>query len=172
MQLFLIAPIFIIIFYKKQVYGTYAIITAIILSLFASISPKILFGITPYLQLWDLDSVAFTKTVSYVYYHTTPNNYGISFFVGIAFGYMLTKRVLFTRSQELYSWILSLVMIITVYFWHNSFWRLDKSTPLSNVLLWLTIGKLFFCSGFAWVLYACCTGRGGLYLFFTFMRKN
>jgi hypothetical protein len=171
MQLFLIAPIFIIIFYKKQTYGIYAIITAIILSLFASISPKFLFGITPYLQLWDLDSVAFSETIAFVYYHMTPNNYGISFFIGIAFGYMLKKKVVFTRPQEIYFWILSLVMIITVYFWHNSFWSLDKSAALSNVLLWLTIGKLLFCTGFAWILYACCTGRGGLYLnlFLAFM---
>jgi hypothetical protein len=171
MQLFLIAPIFIIIFYKKQIYGTYAIITAIILSLFASISPKILFGITPYLQIWDLDSSILSNGNSFVYYHFTPNNYGISFFVGIAFGYLLNKKVLFSRLKEKFIWILSLVMIITVYFWNNSFWRLDKSAPLLSVLLWLSIGKLLFCSGLGWILYACCIGRGGLYLFFTFEEK-
>ncbi len=172
MQLLLIAPIFIIIFYKKQIYGTYAIIIAIILSLFASISPKILFGIRHYLQPFDLNSAVFRNTNSFTYFYYTPNNYGISFFVGIAFGYMLRKKVLFTRSQEIYSWILSLVMIITVYFWHNNFLRLDKSEPFLNVLLWHSIGKLLFCSGFAWILYACCIGRGGLYLFFAFMKKN
>ncbi len=171
MQLFLIAPIFIIIFYKKQIYGTYAIITAIILSLFASISPKILFGITPYLQIWDLDSSILSNGNSFVYYHFTPNNYGISFFVGIAFGYLLNKKVLFSRLKEKFIWILSLVMIITVYFWNNSFWRLDKSAPLLSVLLWHSIGKLLFCSGLGWILYACCIGRGGLYLFFTFEEK-
>jgi hypothetical protein len=171
MQLLLIAPIFIIIFYKKQIYGTYAIITAIILGLFVSVSPKILFGIKHYLQFWDRDSTLCSNTNSFVYFYLTPNNYGISFFVGIAFGYMLRKKVLFTRSQEIYSWILSLLMIITVYFWHNSFWRLDKSEPLLNVFLWHSIGKLLFCLGFAWILYACCSGRGGLYLtlFFPFM---
>jgi hypothetical protein len=142
MQLYLIAPIFIIIFYKKQIYGTYAIITAIILSLFASISPKILFGITPYLQI---DSDFFLNANTFVYYHYTPNNYGISFFVGIAFGYLLYKKVLFSRLKEKLIWILSLVMIITVYLWHNSFWRLDNSTPLLSILLWHSIGKLLFC---------------------------
>jgi hypothetical protein len=172
MQLLLIAPIFIIIFYKKQIYGTFAIITAIILSLFASVSPKLLFGIRHYLQqLWGRDSAVFWNTNSFVYFYYTPNNYGISFFVGIAFGYMLKKKVVFTRSQEIYSWILSLVMIITVYFLHNSFWRLDKSEPLLNVFLWHSFGKLLFCSGFAWILYTCCIGRGGLYLFFAFMKK-
>jgi hypothetical protein len=171
MQLLLIAPIFIIIFYKKQIYGTYAIITAIILGLFASVSPKILFGIRHYLQLWDRDSAFLSNTNSFVYFYYTPNNYGISFFVGIAFGYMLKKKVVFTRSQEIYSWILSLVMIITVYFLHNSFLRLDKSEPFLNVFLWHSIGKLLFCSGFAWILYACCIGRGGLYLLFAFMKK-
>ncbi len=141
------------------------------LSLFASISPKILFGITPYLQIWDLDLSDFSNTNSFVYYHVTPNNYGISFFVGIAFGYLLYKKVLFSRLKEKFIWILSLIMIITVYLWHNSFWRSDKSAQLLSVLLWYSIGKLLFCSGFAWILYACCIGRGGLYLFFAFMKK-
>jgi len=164
MQLLLIAPIFIIIFYKKQIYGTYAIITAIILSLFASISPKILFGITHYLQLGDLDSVVFSSKNSFVYYHYTPNNYGISFFVGIAFGYLLNKKVIFSQLKEKFIWILSLVMIITVYLWQNNFWRLDKSAPFLDILFWHSFGKSIFCSGFAWILYACCIGRGGLYL--------
>ncbi len=171
MQLLLIAPIFIIIFYKKQIYGTYAIIIAIILSLFASISPKILFGIRHYLQPFDLNSAVFRNTNSFTYFYYTPNNYGISFFVGIAFGYLLNKKVMFSRLKEKFIWIFSLVMIITVYFWNNNFWRLDKSDPFLDVLLWHSIGKLLFCSGFAWILYACCIGRGGLYLFSAFMEK-
>jgi hypothetical protein len=171
MQLFLIAPIFIIIFYKKQIYGTYAIITAIILSLFASVSPKIIFGIRHYLPAWDRNSASFQKSNSLKYFYFTPNNYGISFFVGIAFGYLLYKKVLFSRLKEKFIWILSLVMIITVYLWHNNFCRSDKSAPFLDILLWHSIGKLLFCSGFAWILYACCIGRGGLYLFFAFMEK-
>ncbi len=171
MQLLLIAPIITINLYKKQIYGTYALITAIILSLFASVSPKILFGKTHYLQLLDLNFDIFKISSSFVYYYFTPNNYGISFFVGTAFGYMLWKKVLFTRFQEIYSWILSLVIIITVYFWHNDFHRLDKSKPLLNILYWHSIGKLLFSSGFAWILYACCIGRGGLYLLFAFVKK-
>jgi peptidoglycan/LPS O-acetylase OafA/YrhL len=101
----------------------------------------------------------------------TTNNYGTAFFVGIAFGYLFRKKILFTKIQEILFWILSTLMMTGVLLWHNTFFRLDKSAPLLSVLLWHSIGKLLFCLGFAWILYACCIGRGGLYLFFAFKKK-
>ncbi len=161
MQLLVIAPIFIITYHRKKIVGIYAIITALIVGLFSAIAPYLIFGIKPYLLLWDLDSIAITNTKSFVWYHMTPNAYLISFFVGIAFGYLCHKKVLFTKYQQTYCWILSVVMISTVYLWHNTFWRFDKSTTVLNALLWLSIGKLFFSSGFGWIYYSCGVGKGG-----------
>jgi hypothetical protein len=164
LQLTIIAPIFIITYFKKPIVGLIATISAIIFGLFASIAPLVLFGIKPYLQIWELESILVTISNSFVWYHMTPNVYVISFFVGIAFGYLMKKKITFSRFQEKVNWILSTVMIITVYFWHNSFWSLHESAPLWSVLLWHSFGKLFFCLGFAWIYFACCTGRGGQYL--------
>jgi len=161
LQLTIIAPIFIITYFKKPIVGLYAIIAVIIIGLFASISPQVLFGIKPYLQIWDLETVHVTISKSFRWYHNTPNVYVTSFFVGIAFGYLMRKEISFSRLQQILFWILSIVMILTVYFWHNNFWRLDKSAPLWSVLLWHSIGKLLFSSGFGWIFYMCCTGRGG-----------
>ncbi len=165
MQLLAIAPIFIITYHRKKILGIYAIITAIILGLLTAIAPQILFGIKPYLMIWGLDSLAITNTKSFVWYHMTPNVYLVSFSVGIAFGYLLKEKVLFTRFQQILGWILSLVMISTVYIWHNTFWRFEKSTTILNALIWLSFGKLFFSAGFAWIFYSCCVGKGGEYQF-------
>jgi hypothetical protein len=139
--------------------------------LFASIAPQLLFGLKPYLQIWDLETTMFTDSISFKWYHVTTNNYGTSFFVGIAVGYLLREKILFTKIQEILFWILTTIMMTGVLLWHNSFWRLDKSAPLLSALLWHSIGKLLFCLGFAWILYACCIGRGGVCLFFAFIKN-
>jgi hypothetical protein len=123
------------------------------------------------LQIWDLETTIFSDSKSFKWYHVTTNNYGTSFFVGIAFRYLFRKKILFTKIQEIIFWILPALMMTGVLLWHNTFFRLDKSAPLLSVLLWHSIRKLLFCLGFAWILYARCIGRGGLYLFFAFIEK-
>ena len=171
LQLTAIAPIFVIIFFKKPIVGIYTIITAIILSLLIAISPQILLGIPPYLRIWDLESIIFSNSRSMAYYHTMPIAYLVTFLVGFPFGFMLFKNVQFTKLQERVFWVLSVISILSVYLWHNSFWRLDQSAPLISILLWHTVGKLVFGMGVGWIIFACCSGRGGK-LPFTFLQEH
>jgi len=161
LQLIIIAIFFITLYYKRPTLGLYALFSAIIIGVFASISPQILFGIKPYLQIWELDNVVFNLSKSFTWYHFTINNYVTSFFVGIGFGYLMRKEVSLTRLQQKLIWVVSTVMIISVYFSHNSFFRLDRSAPLWSALLYTSIGKLFWSLGFGWIIFACCTQRGG-----------
>ncbi len=167
LQLFLIAPIFIYIYYKKKVLGVYAIMLAIIVSIFASITPNAIFGIKPYLLIWDHESIK-SYSQSKKWFHTTPNIYSTSFFIGIAFGILMRRKLFLSRMQEFFIWILSITLISIVYLWNNSFYRLDKSAPFSSVILWFSIGKLLFSIGFSWILFALCSGRGGEYWRFFF----
>jgi len=162
LQLFLIAPIFIYIYYKKKVLGLYAIMSAIIISMFASITPYAIFGIKPYLLIWDHESIK-SYFQSKKWFHTTPNIYATSFFIGISFGILMRRRFFLSRTQEFFILILSIALISIAYLWNDSFYRLDKSAPLSSVILWFSIGKLLFSTGFSWILFALCSGRGGEY---------
>ena len=163
LQLTAIAPIFVIIYFKNELMGIFTLIMGIIMALFLAISPLIFFGIKPYLQIWDLDSVIFANSSSLTAYHTFPTVYLISFLTGFPFGYLLHKnKVKVSKTQVKMFWIMSLGAIFGVYFWNNSFWRIDHSAPLINALLWHTAGKLAFGLGVGWFLFACCTGRGGL----------
>src|SRR5882672_5847762 len=114
LQLTAIAPIFIITYYKKPMIGIYLLLSAIVFSLFAAILPYIAFGVRPYLQIWELETVIFSNSKSLAYYHTTPNVYLVSFLVGIGFGFVLarTKKLQFTGIQSLIIWCLSFVSII------------------------------------------------------------
>ncbi len=121
----------------------------------------ILYSESNHIFFFGISILSRLQTKSFVWYHMTPNVYLISLFVGIAFGHLGHKKVLFAKYQQIYCWILSVVVISAVYLWHNTFWRFDKSATILNALLWFSIGKLFISSGFGWIYYSCCIGKGG-----------
>ncbi|CAG2182840.1 unnamed protein product, partial [Oppiella nova] len=56
-------------------------------------------------------------------------------------------------------WCASVLAIIIVYMWSNTFWKVQKSAPLFSVLLWFTFGKLAFAIAITWIFFCLCTGR-------------
>lgn len=163
LQLTAIAPIFVLIYFKNSLVGIFTLIFGVIMALFVAILPWILLQKRPYLQIWDLDSIVFANSSSLTLYHTLPTVYLISFLIGFPFGFMLYKNNNIKISaiiQNVCS-IMSITSIFGVYLWHNSFWRTDRSASLVNALLWHSVGKLVFGAGVGWLLFACCTGRGG-----------
>ncbi|XP_054155968.1 nose resistant to fluoxetine protein 6-like [Oppia nitens] len=168
LQLTIVAPVFVIIYYRNRMYGSLATVAAVICGTMASIAPYILFHLKPYLQLWDLETVLFSVSRSYTWYHFTPNNYVTAFFIGIGTGFCLYKPsgtssyLKPTNRITVLIWLITIPVCTSVYFYHNTFWRLDQSAPLASILLWHSLGKLVFCLGIAWIYYALCTGRAGI----------
>lgn len=157
-QLHIIVPILIMIYYKNPKYGFYTMIGAIIIGMFLSVSPTIVFGIIPQVQYLQIET--FEELLqSFLWYHLSTNVYIVSFLVGVLGGYFLRKDIKFNVQHEVLLWIFSVITIIVVFTWNNAFWKLDKSSPLYSVLLWHTFGKLFFALAFTWIFFALCTGR-------------
>lgn len=101
--------------------------------------------------------------IYFTWYHTSPNVNAISYFVGIAFGFLMMKKTSFTQLQQKIFWILSVLSIIIMYLWQYSLFKTgDKENNLS-ALLWHSIGKLLFSSSFGWIYYEICSGRAGYY---------
>ncbi|XP_054155916.1 nose resistant to fluoxetine protein 6-like [Oppia nitens] len=167
MQLTLAGPLVVLLVYRSRKYGTLALVVLLAIGLFASIGPYLLFNIRPYLQLWDLDAIIYTVSKSFTWYNFTANNFITAFTVGIGYGLLLNssssrhKKSISKLATLLLNW-LSLATCLAVYFYNITFWHLDHSAPLVNILLWLTIGKLFYCLGFGWLCFALCTGRAEL----------
>jgi len=163
MQYLLITPFFVILYYKKPKIGIYLILVFILFTSIVSISPKILFGIEPYLQIIVHGTTLLTKQIkdSFNWYHTTPNVYFVSYFIGIGFGFLVNKNIKFSRRHENLFWTLSIISVFTMYYWNNTFFRSDHYIPVWSALLWHSIGKIFFGLSTAWIFYAICTGRGG-----------
>ena len=129
---------------------------AIVLSLFAAISPKIIFNISPHELLSPMEERA---DLSYIWWYSGFNTYGIAFFVGIIFGYLLDSNVKISQSKTVFFWIYAIAVCPLIYEIYNSF----KTTEFF-LYFWYTLGKLFFCTGIGWIFFACCTGRGGISL--------
>ena len=106
-------------------------------------------------------SAEFNHSVNW--FHTTPNVHIISYLIGICFGFMFNKKDL-KISDKLVRifWFLSFAAIFLIYYWNDTFWKVGPQEPELSVLLWHTIGKVFFSSSYGWIFYACCTGKGGI----------
>ena len=160
MQLNLTAPLFIILYYKKPKLGIFVTCLTIILGLFLSIAPQVLYGIKPYVKHLEVETFS-ELFESWKWYHLTPNGYITSYFVGILIGFILRKELSINRKLVIRLWIITIVAILSVYLWNNKLWRLDEAASDMNVLLWISTGKLILVFGFAWIYYALCTERAG-----------
>ena len=129
---------------------------AIVLSLFASIAPKIIFNLTPKELLSPMEE---RPDLSYIWWYSGFNTYGIAFFVGIIFGYLLDSNVKISQSKTVLFWIYAITVCPLLYKLYLTF----KTTEFF-LYFWYTLGKLLICTGIGWIFFACCTGRGGISL--------
>jgi membrane-associated HD superfamily phosphohydrolase len=151
-------PIFVVIYYKYPKRGLYVTIGAIIVGLFLSVAPTLPFGILPKVQFLQMESFE-ELFQSIAWYYLATNCYVVSFLVGVLGGYFLKNNIKLDYEKEVIAWIISVLTIILVFMWNNTFWKLNKSAPLYSVLLWYSFGKLFSATAFTWIYFALCTGR-------------
>ncbi|CAG2168622.1 unnamed protein product [Oppiella nova] len=157
-QLHVIIPILIIIYYKNAKYGAYATAGAIVLGMVSSISPTLIFNILPQMQYIQIESYE-ELFRSFAWYHLSTTQYIASFVVGVAGGYLIRRDWNLCIEYEVMGWCASVLAIIIVYMWSNTFWKVQKSAPLFSVLLWFTFGKLAFAIAITWIFFCLCTGR-------------
>ena len=157
-HLSLVSAILIVLYFRDKFIGSISLTIVILLSLFASIAPKLLFDINPKELVSKFDE---EYDASFTWWYTSTNNYGIAFFIGITFGYLLDSNIRISRSKTALFWIYTIVVCPLIFILHNSLISKDFSVPLVNIFLWYTLGKFLFCIGIAWVYYACCIERAG-----------
>ena len=159
-QLTIISLIIIVLYYKSRFYGLLALTTALCLSQFASIAPNLLFGILPPPRVPLYDMISYEKSMTW--WHFGTNIYGISFFIGIGFGFLLESNIQITRSKSSILWIYSIIACPLIYSLHTSLYNSDNSVSLIYMYLWYSLGKTLFCVGVGWIYFACCSQRGGI----------
>lgn len=114
----------------------------------------------------------------YSIFYTWPFIHHLSpFAVGVITGYLIRKEpnlYLGGRVGQTILWFVFPGLTFWGFHWTQQLMKSDvnietfaindASTEL-EVYLNLTFGKLFYCLGFLWVFYMCCTGRAGIHCF-------
>jgi hypothetical protein len=80
--------------------------------------------------------------------------------LGMLLGYLLRHKpdlYLGGKIGETFCWIFSLSMSFGAMFWHGN-WFLEPPNQTS-LYFYLLFSKIFWCVGWAWIIFACATGR-------------
>jgi hypothetical protein len=125
--------------------------------------PKLIFGLkTPY-EMNDINSFQEMKHSVMQYWMGTHQHIS-TFSIGLLIGYLIRYKPNMNfggKFGETLIWIFAPMCTVLAIVWNERFkFTEQKTTHLEN-MIWLAFGKVLWSSGFTWILYMCCTGRGG-----------
>ncbi len=163
-QLYLIAPIMFVPLYKWPKFGITLNIIILLFSIFLNISPKFIINYLHFYEPTRVTSIRASLTVNSNYQLNTFH-YVCTFSIGTLTGYMLRKHPNIYIGGPIVERILTFIafaIIPLMYIWNNSFWILNDSAPEISVAFYIAFAKFFWGLSFAWIWFACCTGRAGL----------
>ncbi len=162
-QFYAIAPLMFVTLYKWPKIGLKINIILIFVGIFVNISPKIFLNNLTYFEPTRLPSLR-SQHKYFNNYHVNTFQYVCTFFMGTFTGYMIRKHPKIQIGGLNNDKILNVIVIAIIpliYLWNNTFWILNDSPPEISVLLFFAFGKFFWGLSFAWICFACCTGRAG-----------
>ena len=99
-----------------------------------------------------------------------PINYLQTYIVGIMIAYLVRHKpniYLGGRIGELFIWITTAFISFGLMYWQRNFVVANYPFEALNgyeLHIYLLVHKLIYLPWFAWLIFACCTGRGGLHL--------
>lgn len=174
----------VVFLYQSPRNGLRMLIFFILSSIILNVSPRLFHGnahsfyeLTRQPSLWHLRR-------SFFLYHQNILQYVGAFSLGVLLGYALLvvqskerkdaargTKIIETESlsrgrrrrRAVYN-CLALATILAVYAWVNTFFQQNTSPAETSVLLFFSFGRLAFGLAFAWIVYACLTGRFGEFL--------
>ena len=158
----LFSPILLSIFrYKVPTFVT--LVVLVFLGSFIAVVPKIFFDlpVTPQ-EISSTTSTAQAKQ-SFIHYHFATDQLIIPFTFGTVIGYLLKAKPkinLGTRFAQYIIWIGMLLMPFLATEWNEQFKPLEGHFSQFNFISWFILSKIMWSGGFAWVIFACATGRG------------
>ena len=101
-----------------------------------------------------------------------PINYFQTYIIGILVAYMVRRKptiYLGGKVGEVLIWITTIFTSLSLLYWQRNFLLPGYCFEALNgleVYVYIVFHKLLYLSSFSWLIYACCTGRGGWSSFF------
>ena len=165
-QLYALAPLSWFALYKFPKYG---ILWNIILLVFAVLFPVFNNKVLGHIHLYQLLYATNFRTLmqGWVWHYWSPTNYMQTYIMGILVAYVLRKYPklnLGGRIGESLIWFGTVMSCLTILYWQKNFidpgYQFDKFNG-NEMPLYLLTHKIMFLPAYAWLVYACETGRGG-----------
>ncbi|KAI2798959.1 hypothetical protein BLOT_012578 [Blomia tropicalis] len=159
----LLAP-FILFLYNYKMIGYVVLFSLIVIGSIASVIPKFVFGlpVAPF-EISTMSSVAQAK-LSFIHYFAGTDQLLVVFAIGLFIGFLIKCKPninLGTTFTKLMLWVGMLILPFISTHWNEGFKPLEGNFSQFSFVAWFILSKIMWSCGFGWLMFACCTGRGG-----------
>ena len=137
----------------------------ILLGVFVSVYPRVILDLPYFTEAFIADSL-WKITKLFLIYHWRPDQHFLSYVLGIFCGYCIRHKAGLSfggRFLRAFFWVTTSTLTFGSMYWFNNLLLIDYDLTMTEVIVFLAIGKITFLSGWFWLFYACATGRGGIF---------
>ena len=164
--MYALAPIVFLVLYKSPKLG---VVWNLVLLLMAVLFPLFNRMVMDLPHIYELLKVPNLQKlmIGWATHYWSPINYFQTYIIGILLAYMVRhkpKIYLGGTIGEVFIWIITSFTTMGILYWQRNFFNTSYTFEALNGLelhVYLVFHKLLYLSGFAWLIYACTTGRGG-----------
>ena len=164
-QLRIVAPLMFLVIYKFPRFAIPWNVLFILLGVFIAIFSRVFLD-KPFLtELYNMESLLIGIDVFFTY-HWRPEQHFLSYVLGIFCGYCIRHKPGLRfggRTLQMFFWVTTSALTFGSMYWFNNLLLIDYDLTMTEVIVFLAIGKITFLSGWFWLFYACATGRGGIF---------
>lgn len=162
-QLYIFTPVFFLAWYFRPRYGLALTGFIFLLSPIFILAPRIFGSIPTYIELTRQNSLTQVWRAVTLYLFS-PLQSVTAMCAGMFTGYLIKRQpnlqIPGGRKVAIASWWLaSISLVLVIYAWHGSFWKMNVVVSSKSVMAWFVFSKLLCAFWLSYSCYICCTGR-------------
>ena len=167
-QLFAFSPVIFLALYKYRKYGVIWSVFLLIVSILVPVFNRVVLDL-PHLYEAISHPNTYKVMIGFNVHYWGPINYIQTYIIGMLVAYGVRHKpniYLGGRIGETLIWIGTILMTVSMLYWQRNFMVPGYPYEALNGLelpLYLLSHKIIYLSSFAWLIFACVTGRGGLF---------
>ena len=161
----MLAPILFLVLHRFPKIGVFWNLLLVLIGIVICIIPRMILDIPFIYESMEFKSIWTTINLVRLYYWRADPHL-VSYALGFFGGYLIRKKpnlYFGGRIGELFLWVVSSSLTLYSILWSNQFWKPYYHLTKTEVILFLAFCKLMYLCGWFWMIYACATGRGGMF---------
>lgn len=157
----MIAPLLFLPLFYWPVFGMVILTILIIIGPIISILPRILLEYPSYIEVTKFSDYR-SNQQAIIHSHMSPFLYLTSLSIGMLTGYLIKFKPDLQfggRIMATLMWLVSLISVVIVFIWHNTFLTPNIIQSTNHIVLWFMYQKLVWPIFLGLTAYLSCTGR-------------